>query len=91
MLTIHEEHAMYFPDHSLKEFRKVYECRINTAVIFLNKIKLADVFDEATYEAIKLKIDLDDSRLSKIDQLIAKGCEVKFTNVTQQLKDAGKI
>lgn len=91
MLSIHEEHMMYFPNHSMKEFRKVYESRISNAEKFLKKLMSESYLNVKTILDIKAKIDIDKSRLTILDQLVANGCDVKFTNVTQQLKDAGKI
>lgn len=91
MLSTHEEHSMYFPNHSLKEFIKVYEKRIASGDKFLKDALKANYLPIDNIRHLSAKIKIDKARLEELDQLLARSCDVKFINVTRQLIDAGKI
>jgi len=91
MLSTHEEHAMYYSNHSLKEFIKVYEKRVASGENFLRDALKSNYLSVETIRHLSAKIKLDKSRLEELDQLLARSCDVKFINVTRQLYDAGKI
>jgi len=82
---------MYYSNHSLKEFIKVYEKRVASGENFLRDALKSNYLSVETIRHLSAKIKLDKSRLEELDQLLARSCDVKFINVTRQLYDAGKI
>jgi len=89
MLNVLEEKQLYFTNHSWTEFQQVYDYRLKQldfAILQIQKMEFPDMFRLDDLQTQRISTDL---RRIKIGNIVANNCDVKFINVTSNLKSSG--